>query len=503
MSLDNNGAQHGSGRFDDPVSHNGRGIALARLNRPGEAVTAFERAITLKPDYAEAYNNRALVLHDMMRFDDALADFDKAIALKPDNAVAHNNRGTVLLDLGRLAEALASFERAVLLKPDYAQAHYNSGVVLHDLKQHRASVASFERAIALKPDYAQAHHNRGAALQDLQCLDEAIAAYKSALALMPDYAESQTNLSYCYLQKGEFAEGWRLHEGRMRLSRLAGHRSMPQRLWLGREDISNKTLFIHWEQGFGDTIQFFRYGRILRDRGAQVIVSVQQELYRLLNQMEPGIEIIGQAQVPMVFDLHCPLMSLPLALRTTLETVPADASYIAADSSLRSAWNARLPQSAKPRVGLVWGGSSQHRNDSQRSIEFSALAPLLSADVQWISLQKEARPGDADLLRDSPRILAVGDDLRDFADTAAVIDCLDLVISVDTSIAHLAGAMGKPVWILLPFNSDWRWLLDRNDSPWYPSARLFRQRQFGSWSHVIAGVAHALQQFSPARSNRA
>lgn len=468
---------------------------LANLNRIDEALAAFERAIALKPDYAEAHNNRALVLLDLMRFDEALAGFDTTITLKPDNAMAHNNRGAALQDLGRLDEALLSFEKAIALKPDYAQAHYNSGLALQDLQRLDAALANLDQAIVLKPDYAQAHHNRAAVLQDQKRLDEAIAAYDRALALMPGYAEAYTNQAYCYLQKGDFERGWRLHEWRKQLETPVGNRWFAQPLWLGGEDIANKTLFVHCEQGLGDTIQFCRYAKVLKARGAHVVMSVQEPLYRLLQHMDTGVQIINADQIPAAFDLHCPLMSLPLALGTTLETIPSEQRYIFADAQLRDAWAARLPPPTKPRVGLVWSGSLKHRNDRLRSIDPSALAPLLSLEAHWISLQWELRPGDAAQLAELGQLVSYGDDLRDFSDTAAVIDVLDLVITVDTSVAHLAGAMGKPVWILLPFNSDWRWLLDRDESPWYRNARLFRQQQFGSWASVIASVHDALDAF--------
>jgi len=299
---------------------------------------------------------------------------------------------------------------------------------------------------------------------------------------------------------GRFEQGWRLHEWRKKLAEPVGNRSFPQPLWLGREDISSKTLFVHWEQGLGDTIQFCRYGKLLTARGVTVVMSVQEPLYRLLRQMSPDIQIINHDEVPSAFDYHCPLMSLPLALGTTLETIPSEQRYIFADEQLRKAWDVRLPPKTKPRIGVVWSGSTKHKNDHNRSIDLLTLAPVFSADAHWISLQNELRRGDFALLQELHPLVSYGVELKDFSDTAAVIDLLDLVITVDTSIAHLAGAMGKKVWILLPYNSDWRWLTERNDSPWYPSARLFRQADVGSWGNVIARVHGALYDFIQSRS---
>jgi tetratricopeptide (TPR) repeat protein len=475
-------------------AHNSRGIALVMLNRAADALASFDRALALKPDYAECHNNRGIVLHELGRFDAALSCFDRAIALKPDNARAHNNRGTVLNDLRRGGDAVLSFETAIALDPAYAEAFYNRGLAFHDLGRFADALANFDKALALRPDYAEAHHNRGAVLQDQLALDEAIRAYGAAIKLRPDRAESYANQAYCYLQMGRFEEGWRLHEWRKKLPIPIGHHSLPRPLWLGRENISNKTLFVHWEQGFGDTIQFCRYGKLLKALGANVVMSVQEPLYRLLRQMSPDIVIIRQDEVPGHFDYHCPMMSLPLALATTLTTIPAASRYITADEALRRSVEAQLSPKNKPRIGVAWKGSPTHRNDGYRSIELDVLAPLFSPGADWISLQYAADPSSA--ASPWPPLLApYPGSWADFADAAALIDALDLVVTVDTSVAHLASAMGKPVFILLPFNSDWRWLLDRDGSPWYPSARLFRQKQDESWDDVIARVRLACAKF--------
>ena len=491
------------GRYDDAVTafdaaialnpafaeaHNSRGIALASLGRYQEALIGFDHALRLNPNYAECHNNRGIVLQELSRLDAALTSFTRAIALKPDDARAHNNRGTVLSDLRRSSEALASYEKAVVIEPAYAEAFYNRGMALHDVARFDEALASFDRAIGLRPNYAEAHHNRGAVLQDLLRLDEAIAGYAAAIRLQPERAESYANQAYCYLQLGRFAEGWHLHEWRKQLPAPVGNRRFSQPLWLGRESISNRTLFVHWEQGFGDTIQFCRYGRLLKALGANVVMSVQQPLHRLLMQFAPQIEIIGQAEVPNSFDCHCPMMSLPLALATTLTTIPAEPRYIVADEELHQSWGARLPARSKPRIGIAWRGSTAHKNDRNRSIDLDMLEPLLSLDAYWISLQYD----DGGAPPWVPQLISFAGQWQDFADIAAVIECLDLVITVDTAVAHLAGAMGKPVFIFLPFNSDWRWLLNRDDSPWYPSARLFRQKPTKSWADVIARASSEL-----------
>jgi tetratricopeptide (TPR) repeat protein len=480
---------------DYPEAHNGRGIVLASLDRPAEAIAGFDRAIALRPDYAEAYNNRGLVLQRFKRLDEALASFDKALALQPENGRIHNNRGTTLHEANRFKEALASYDRAIALQADYAEAHYNRGVILQDLRRLDKALAAFDTAIALKPDYAAAYNNRGVVLQDFRRLSEALASFEKTIALSGGFPEVYVNQSHCLLLMGRFGDGWRLGEWRKRTVAPVGNRSFPQPLWLGKEDVANKTVFIHSEQGLGDTIQFCRYSKLLAKRGANVAMSVQSPLYSLLKSTSPDILVLREGVVPAAFDYHCPLMSLPFAFETTLETIPSEEAYIFADEQKSKAWDARLPPRTRPRIGIAWSGNPKHKNDRNRSIELTALAPLFSTDVQWVSLQKDLRPGESGLLRDLPQIVRYGEELTDFSDTAALIDNLDLIIAVDTSVAHLAGAMGKPVWILLPFNSDWRWLCDREDSPWYPSARLFRQDLLGSWDTAVGRLGISLSKF--------
>ena len=490
------------GSFDKSIAlkpdfadaHNNRGIVLQDLARLDDALASFDRAVALKPDYAEAQNNRGTVLQKLNRPGDAADSFSMAIALKPDYAEAYNNRGNLVKDLGQFEDAVANFDRAIALRRDYAAAHYNRGIALQELGRFDEALAGFNAAIALKPDYVEAYNNRGLALQELGRPDEAIASFDKTIALKPEYAEAHVNQSLSLLKIGQFERGWQAYEWRKKLEQPFGNRSFAKPLWLGKDDISNRTVFVHWEQGFGDTIQFSRLGELLKARGAQVVMSVQEPLYRLCKQMSPDIEIIHQDEVPTVFDYHCPLMSLPLALETTLETTPVKLPYILADEFLRKAWRERLPAKTKPRIGVVWRGAKDKTN-RYRTIDLATFASLFYANVHWISLQKELTEGDAIALRQIDHIVSCGAELTDFAETAALIDVLDLVISIDTSVAHLAAAMGKPVWILLPYNSDWRWLLDRSDSPWYPTARLFRQDGTRSWNNVIAEVCGALDDF--------
>jgi Tfp pilus assembly protein PilF len=487
-------------RPDYAEAHNSRGIVLASIGRLTEALEGFDNAVAHKPDYAEAFNNRGMIVQDLGRLDEALDNFRRAIALQPDNARAHNNLGAALWDARRFDDALDCCDKAIALQPDYAEAHYNRALALQDLWRLDEALAGYRAAITLRPNYAAAYSNLGVVLQQLGRPEDAIAAYDQIKTMGADHvAEANVNQSYCYLQLGRFAQGWPLHEWRSKVPGAAGIAHFPQPLWLGQGDIRNKTVFIPWEQGFGDMLQFGRYAKLVQARGANVAMSVPSPLYRLFRQMGPDIAILNGDAVPAAFDYYCPLMSLPLAFGTTLDTIPAGPPYLVADPQLREAWRSRLPPSDKPRIGIVWSGNARQKNDRNRSIGLPAFAPILSADAQWISLQLEVRDGDAALLAAHPQVLPCPAGIDDFADTAAIIDLLDLVIAVDTSVAHLAGAMGKPVWIMLAYNADWRWLRKRDDCPWYPSARLFRQPRIDAWDSVVARVRAELEAFGRPR----
>jgi tetratricopeptide (TPR) repeat protein len=478
---------------NNAVAHCNLATAMVKLKRPAEALASCDQAIALKPDLAEAHYNRADILLNLKRPEEALASCDQAIALKPDLAEAHLNRGNALNDLERPAEALSSYDQAIALKPDYAAAFFNRGIALGRLRRLNDALASYDQAIALRPDDAEAYSNRGNVLKSLRRPAEAVASFDKAIALKPDYAHAYWNQSLCLMMLGRFEQGWRQFEWRKQSDKQFAARSFAQPLWRGQDDIGGKTLFIWWEQGIGDTIQFSRYARLAEARGAKVIMSVHHTLRGLLGQISPTIEIIGPDEAPAGFDYHCPLLSLPLAFGTTLATIPPPQPYLQADQALKATWAARLPAKTRSRIGLVWSGKADHTNDLNRSIELQHVLPMLSRDADWICLQKEIRANDLAVLRNSGRVAFFGDDLKNFSDTAALLDLMDLVVTVDTSVAHLAGAMGKPVWILLPFSPDWRWLLERDDSPWYPTARLFRQPEIGNWPAVVARVANELR----------
>ncbi len=478
---------------DHADAHYNRGLLLVQLDRTTQALESYDRVIALKPDSAEVYNNRGIALSRLQRYVEALASYERAIALKPDYARAYNNRGVALVELDRPTEALESYNRAIALKPDYAEAHNNRGIALGELDRPAEALESYERTIALDPNNAEAFYNRGNALRDLHRHAEAVDSYERALALKPDHASAHWNLADCRLLLGDFARGWLEYEWRWKLEqRNNARRDFEQALWLGAQTLEGRTILLHSELGLGDTLQFCRYAKEVAALGAKVLLEVQPALLPLLADLEGVTHAVARGAALPAFDYHCPLMSLPLAFKTDSRTIPADIPYLRSDAARVAAWQEKLPKKNKPRIGVVWSGSRLLKND-KRSMALAEMLPLVRDWAEWVSLQKEVPETDSALLASRPDLRQFGGELKDFADTAALVELMDLVVTVDTSVAHVAGAIGKPVWILLAFNQhDWRWMLDREDSMWYPTARLFRQSANGDWASVISHVGKEL-----------
>jgi len=470
---------------DYPQPYNSRGNALQALGRFEEAVESYETATALKADYAAAYSNRGNALQSLKRFEDAIESYGKAITLNFDYGDAYNNRGVALKRLERFDEALQDFEAAIALLPDRGGLHNNRGNALQELKRFDDAIESYDAAIALNPCYPETYCNRGAALHELKRFNEAIESFDTALALKPDYPEASYARGLVHLLTGQFDIGWRGYQARMsRRRRPVGNRRWGKPLWLGETDISGKTILVDWEQGFGDVIQVSRYIRLLEDAGARVLFAPQKELYTLMRGLDADAHIVDlDIEIPEC-DLHCPLMSLPLAFKTDIGSIPG-ASYITADAEKIAVWEHRLGAKTKSRVGVVWRGNSIPVKN--RSIELEEFQRLFTPRCEFISLQKEVTETERARL-DRAGVRHAGDAFHDFSDTAALCALMDLVISIDTSVAHLAGALGIPVWVLLTWVPDWRWLLDRDDSPWYPSMRLFRQTAHGDWNGVLERV---------------
>jgi tetratricopeptide (TPR) repeat protein len=468
------------------------GQALARLGRFAEAAEPLSRAAALDPGGARAHAQLGAVLLELGQDQAALESLDRALRLHPDMIEALTDRAVVLRRLGRPGESLDGLIRAARLAPGVAGVRYNLGTLLRDLRRYDEALAELDAAIGLQPAHAGAHYSRGVILAELQRSAEAIAAFDRAIALRSDYVEAVFGRGLSRLQLGDFARGLVDHEQRKSLPVRLGHRPYAEPEWLDGQDLAGKTLLLHHEQGFGDTFMFARYARLAEAAGATVTMSVQTPLVRVMRTLSPTIAVIGEDQRPERFDLHAPLMSLPLAFGTTADAVPAEARYLSSEETLRARWAERLPATGRRRIGVVWASNRQNLRLAQRSVGLEAIKPLLDVDADWISLQKDPASGEADAFAALGGV-HLGDQLDDFADTAALLDLMDLVVTVDTSVAHLAGAMGRPAFVLLAFNPDWRWFLGRADSPWYPSVRLFRQPAPGDWTSVVIEVKAALQ----------
>jgi tetratricopeptide (TPR) repeat protein len=472
------------------------GIVLHALKRDQEALESFDKALALKPGDADALLHRGNALLALGRAQDALAAFDQVLASIPRHAQARLNRGLALAALGRHQEAVADFEAALALSPANPAAHYNYGISLSSLGRYAEAVAAYDRTLSIAPDHVKAWNNRGLALQALNRFDDALTSYCKALELQKDYADAHFNQALALLTIGDFRRGFAEYEWRWRRTGMPAHgRGRP--LWLGEYPLGGRTILLHAEQGLGDTIQFARYVPLLARTGAKVVLEVQPQLQALLGQIEGVCAVAARGEPLPSFDVHCPLGSLPLVLKTEPATIPAEVPYLRADDARIAKWRPRLEALGRPRIAVAWSGNVQHMNDRNRSIPLSALAPLWSVgSVRFLAVQRDLRSGDAELLAAEPRVTHVGAELEDFADTAAVLALVDLVITVDTSVAHLAGAIGRPVWILVPFSPDWRWTLSGETSGWYPTARLFRQPSLGDWDSVLERLYSELQGFS-------
>jgi tetratricopeptide (TPR) repeat protein len=472
------------------------GEVLQQQKRHDEAILSFDQALTVNPQYREAANAGALLHFEAGRYDEAIARFDRSLEIAPGQAGAFHLKGICQLRLLRFAEALTNCTKALELAPDNPEITNNVGLVLQRLARNAEALGYFDRAIALRPRFALAFNHRGTSLSELRRFDEALASFASATAIDPDYADAHWNRALLQLLLGDFAGGWAAREWG-RKSKAVGFvdRQFTKPTWLGETLVAGQTILLHSDEGLGDTIQFARYATMVARRGARVILEVQDFLQPLLSGIE-GVSLCLPKSIAALpeFDLHCPLSSLPLAFGTRLETIPSAAAYLPSPSPERmQLWQARLGVHDKLRVGLVWSGNPAHGNDRNRSMTLRMLSSILNVDAHFISLQKDVRPDDSAALLERSEIVDWTGHLTDFAETAALMSCLDLVITVDTSIAHLAGALGRPTWILLPYTPDYRWLLDRDDSPWYPSVRLFRQDERRDYASVLVHVRAELQ----------
>jgi tetratricopeptide (TPR) repeat protein len=480
-------------------AHYNLGNILAESGKHEQSIASHRRAVELKPDFAEAYCSMGNALCNLGRLDEAIAMHQRAIELNPQFPVAHNDLGNVLVEKGLFDQAVASFQMALRLDPKSAASHYNLGNVLLLKGQPAHAAAFYNVAIQLDPMNAEFHHNLGIALRGLSRFDESLASYQRAIALKPNDPVMRWHLAMALLMAGDFEKGWEEFEWRLKHPGMRLNRGFGQSQWDG-SDLAGKTLLLHAEGGFGDALQFIRLLPDVTARGGRFFLECQSELITLFSDL-PGIEkIIPRGAALPEFDLHIPLQGLPRVLKIRMENIPSQVPYLKAPKDRAASWAARLADHQKLRVGLCWAGSGSGKDDIRtRSLEI--FAPLADVPgVQFFSLQigpesHQPPPTGMDWIDVTP-------ELNDFADTAALVQNLDLVISVDTSIAHLAGALAVPVWVLIPFICDFRWFRNRTDSPWYPTMRLFRQPPGGEWNQVIQSLADALREMASKPKDR-
>lgn len=478
---------------EDAESWKNLGGGLVALDRRADALLAYQQALKLDPRHWEAACQTGVLLHELERFEEALHYFKLCDELRPDHAATLLWRARSLRGLQRYEECLADNKRAHALAPANPVICNNVGDALLLLGRFQEGLEWFDKALALQPDRVDVLLNKGFALNRLRRFSEAMAIYRRASALDPNNVQARYELAHLELLMGHFEAGWAAREARWSTPGFsAEYPRFAQPKWLGEETVDGKTILVHVDEGMGDTIQFARFVPLLVQRGARVILVVQDALVPLLSGT-PGVaaclpfsaSVAGRLPA---FDMHCPIMSLPLALGATLETVPPPTCLSPVPPERVAAWDQRLPPRDRLRVGLVWSGNPNQGNDRNRSMPLATLLPLLEVDASFVSLQKDPRPDDRALLGKQIGLIDLTDDLTDFAETAALVSCLDLVITVCTSVAHLAATLGRPTWVMLPYIGDWRWLVDRDDSPWYPSVRLFRQDGTRSYAGVVERV---------------
>ncbi len=484
-----------------PQGWSNLGQALYALKRSGEALECLDKARVLAPNDANILYQHANVLLSLDRPGDALPEFQAVLARSPQHVETRINCGLAQAALGAPDLALAEFDTALALMPGHPGASYNRGVALIKLRRYEEAVAANDAALAVEPGHANAWLNRGKALAQLNRYDEAIKSYGEVLAIKKDHADAHFNQALAQLMLGNYERGFADYEWRWRRTGMAPQKSRGKPLWLGEYPLARKTILVHAEQGLGDTIQFARYVPMLAASGAKIVLEVQPELKGLMARLDGATTVIARGEAPsqqnIAFDVHCPLGSLPLALKTQPATVPAHIPYLSASGAHLAKWSEQIGALPQPRIAIAWSGNPSHDNDSNRSIAFARLAPLFTKSAaSFVSVQRDVRAEDATALAAERRVTHVGAELDDFSDTAAVLALCDLVIAVDTAAAHLAGAMGRPLWVLVPFAPDWRWTLSGETTPWYPTARLFRQIAPEYWGGVIERVAAELARIS-------
>lgn len=465
--------------------------------KPGDAVACFQRVIELMPERAEAHCKLGDALSDLGQWQEAIAYYHRAIELQPTFVPAHYNLGTALKDQGKLEEAAVSFRKALELKPDFVEAHVNLGFTFQMRGDLGEAIACYRRAVACAPDFAQAHYNLGIACRDAGLHQEALTHLRRASELRPENAQFHLDAALLMLRMGDFEHGWSEYEYRWRTGEFPALQfTQPQ--WEG-EELAGKTILLRAEQGFGDTIQFIRYASVIKRLGPTVIVQCQRRLMQLVASAQGIDQLISVEDQPPGFDYYSPLLSVPRVLKTGEQTFPKEVPYLFADPGLVLYWREKLRDFTGFRIGIQWRGRPGQGMWTKRDISLDCFAAVANIPgTHLIGLQKATTPDERAKALESLDVTDPGESIDEahggFMDTAAVMKNLDLVITSDTAVAHLAGALGVPVWVALPYVPDWRWLLDRSDSPWYPTMRLFRQKKFGDWAGAFEEIEGALRQ---------
>jgi tetratricopeptide (TPR) repeat protein len=475
-------------------SHNNLGNALHALGRHEEAIASFERALELQPGHPGAHNNLGMAFNALGKANDAAAQFRAAISAQPRFVAAHFNLANTLDATGQHAEAAAAFEVVLALQPHFPPALFGLGNALAAMGQHKKALPHFERVVGLDPNFALAWLSLGTAHHALGGHAAAVRAFDQALRLRPDLASAHMNRALAWLTLGDFSRGLPEYEWRLRAMPQRGPQTLPQ--WNG-EPIEKRTLLVHAEQGFGDTLQFVRFVPLAAQRAASVVLEVQSQLVPILAPaaLEWRVTLIAQGTPRPQADLQCPLLSLPFALGTDVDTIPARTPYLSVPPNYRRKWRGSIGGHARRKIGLAWSGRVQQQEN--RTMPLAELEPLFALNgIDWIILQPELSAVERATLDAHPRagnLHRFDQRIGDFADTAAIIERLDAVVCIDTSIAHLSGALRKPLWLMLPFAADWRWFVDEPRSAWYPGARLVRQPEPGAWAPVVEQIANELR----------
>lgn len=473
-----------------------KGIALSELMHYEEALEAFQKAIDLDRTLKEAYSAQGYILHAQNLPNEALLKYQQAALIDPTNPLDLFNVAVILQEQKKYVDALAAYEKILTLDPQSIDALNNKGLIYSAIDQLDIAIDCHKQAIAINPLRPDSHNNLGYLYQELMRFDEALVSYEKAIALQPDYPDARWNRASILLAQGDYENGFLEYEWRLKLHDLNPRKFLCER-WNGTQHLKGKTVLIHSEQGLGDAIQFTRYINLIADHAARVIFEVQAPLLSLLDDLPNNVEIILQSSPLPHFDFECPMMSLAMCLKTTLKTIPSPEGYLKANQSLVNSWSIRLGKKKVPRIGIVWSSVSNYPDDRKRSMSLrSFLKCLPDKGFEYICLQKVVKDEDLETLKENPHIHFYGNELNTFQDTAALIECVDLVLSTCTSVPHLSGALGKPTWIVLPFKSDWRWLTQREDSPWYGNTKLYRQESYGDWSGVLHRVRQDLESLT-------